>query len=282
MLPLAPVLALALSGPATPDAAGPERLAVLPVLLGEPAPTGVRAVFDAVEAAARLRAGLRVMSVDDYYFHEGRALARRALACGSDTRCMAGQLAPFDARLGLVVLVNGELSPPLVSVFLLDGEDGDVAAQWAGQVDGGEAAVTERLTSETARMLEDRGFLRSGRLKVRVAPDRATLMVGEDTAPDLGTSDTFTLLPGRYELRAVADGFEPGKLGVEVKAGEQTQVDLQLEPESSVLASPWLWIGVGAVAVGAAATATALALGGSSDPCICVVTKDMSDCGGCR
>lgn len=262
------------------DHQGPERLAVLPVLLSADAVTSARAVFDDVDRASQLRPGLRVMSIDDYYFHEGQALAKRALACGSDMTCTAKQLEPFAARLGLVVVVNGELDPPLVSLVLLDSARGAVAAQWAGQVGGGRSGVQTEIVRRTAEMLEGQGFVQHGRLKVRVRPDEATVQVDAEIGPDLGTPDTFTLAPGPHDIVATAAGHTTSRATATVLAGQETEVTLELEPSSSVWSSPWLWVGLGAVVAGAAA-ATAVVVSGQSPTCLCVQTRDMMDCSGC-
>lgn len=262
----------------TPEPRGPERLAVLPVLLSAQDHASAKTVFDAVSQAAHLRPGLRVMSIDDYYFHEGQALAKRVLGCGADAGCMAQQLAPFDARLGLVIVVNGELSPPLVSVLLLDGERAAMAAQWAGQVEG---RITEHIRAQVAEQLDAQGFTQSGRLVVDASPSQATLRVG-DTAPDLGTGNTFTLPPGQYTVRGLAEGYLSGEQPAQVVAGEERRIQLELRPEpDSIWSSPWLWVGVGVVAAGAAATAVAVSAGGG-DTCLCVQTRGMMDCGGCE
>ena len=73
------------------------RLAVLPIIVAPSPDLNASKVFAAVDEAAQLRRTLRVMSIDDYFFHEGGELANRALACGEDTACIAKQLAPFDA-----------------------------------------------------------------------------------------------------------------------------------------------------------------------------------------
>ncbi len=273
MLPL--LLAVLSAAPAN----GPERLAVLPVLLGAAKPKIAR-ILDCVAQASTLRRGLRVMSIDDYYFHGGQDLARRALSCGADTNCMAKHLAPFGARLAMVVVLNEELTPPLVSLIMLDGDGGAVAAEWAGQVHGGPAAVYAQISAKSAEFLQGLGFKQSGRLKVGVSPEQVALRVGQQ-GPDLGSSDTFTLLPGQYTVHGFADDYLPGQVSAEVLAGQDTHASLELTPDSSMWKSPWAWVGLGAVVLGAVATTTVLATGSSDQPCICVLTVDGMDCRAC-
>lgn len=277
---LAGLLAL-LPAPAAAQDSGPERLAVLPILVGAAALAEPRPVFSWVERAADLRPGLRPMTIDDYYFHEGDRLAREVLSCGSDGPCMASRLRPFGARLGLVVVVNGELSPPLVSVLLLDGAEGKITSEWAGQVAA--EGLADAVTTQARLALDKAGFQQAGRLKVRVQPRQASLRVGEDTLPDLGTPDTFTLMPGRYAVQGLAEGHRSGTVEADVRAGETVWVDLELAEETgSWVSSPWFWVGASVVAAGVAAGVTAAAVGGGGDQtCVCVITRDQMDCGGC-
>ena len=261
-------------------APAPERLAVLPVLLDADAVADVDEVFDAVRTAAHLRTGLRPMTVGEYYFHGGQELAKRSLACGPDPACIARELRPMDARLGLLVLVNGELEPPLVSLILLDAQQGEVVGEWAGRVAGGRGAVRATVVSRSSALLDAQGFLQSGRLRVRAQPAQAALMVDDAVPPDLGTADTFTLPPGPHRLVATAAGHAPRALEVQVRPAEVTDVDLALTPEASVLSSPWLWVGAGVLAAGVAASVAVVATRGQdAPPCACVLTRDQMSCG---
>ncbi|MCB9645945.1 MAG: PEGA domain-containing protein [Deltaproteobacteria bacterium] len=256
----------------------PERMAVLPVLVAAEGLVDVDQVFAAVEAAAAWRLGLRPMTVGDYYFHGGQELARRSLACGPDAACITRELRPMDAGLGLVVLVNGELDPPLVSVLLLDARRGAVAAEWAGQISGGPDAVRDAVQLRTSAALDKQGFLQMGRVRVRTSPAQAARVMDGATEPDLGTLDTFTLPPGPHRLHVSAPDHRPKQVEVEVRAAEVTDLEVRLEPEGGLLSSPWLWVGVGVVAVGAAAAVTAVAVGQQSPVCACVVTRDQPNC----
>jgi hypothetical protein len=275
----APLFTLALALTAAPPAAGPERLAVLPVLLAVEARVDVEQVFTAVEAAAQWRGALRPMTVGDYYFHGGQELARRSLACGPDAACITRELRPMDAGLGLLVLVNGELTPPLVSLLLLDARAGSVVAEWAGQVPGGPEAVEGAIRARAAEFLDAQGYLQSGRLRVAAQPPQAALVVDDGAQPDLGRADTFTLPPGHHTVRVSAEGHEARTLSAEVRPGEVTELAVTLAEADSVLSSPWLWLGVGAVAAGVAAGVAAASLGGGAGPtCACVVTRDQPTC----
>ena len=51
--------------------------------------------------------------------------------------------------------------------------------------------------------------------------------------------------------------------------------------EGGVFSSPWFWVGTAVVAAGVAAGITAAAVSGGQQTCVCVITRDQMDCGGC-
>jgi hypothetical protein len=253
-------------------AAAPTRLAVLPVLSGP----GVTAsmVFSTIDDAAALRTGLRVMSIDDYFFHEGGALANRALACGQDTACIGAQLEPFQADLGLVVVIDVEITPPLLSLILIDTKKREVVDEHYAQVEGDREALFSRLRAESGAMLDRRGYARSGRLLVRTTPAKAEVKIAGQRA-DIGTPNQFTLPPGTYAVEASAEGYEAASGNAVVTSGATTELPLSLAPMTSFLDSPWPWI-VGATVVVGAAVAVGVAAGSTTEACVCFVTADVA------
>ncbi len=255
-------------------AAAPTRLAVLPVLSGPGSEVTASKVFRVIDDAADLRTGLRVMSIDDYFFHEGGALANRALACGQDTACIGEQLAPFEADLGLVVVVDLEITPPLWSLILIDTKAKHVVDEHYAQVEGGAEVVFERVRAKAAEMLDRRGFFRAGRLVVRSTPTAAAVSIAGQR-PDVGTTHQFTLPPGTYAVSVQAEGHEAATANAVVTSGATTEVPVSLAPVTSVFESPWLWV-IGATVVVGAAVAVGVATTASSDDCVCLVTIDAS------
>lgn len=255
-------------------AAAPVRLAVLPVLSGPGTEVTASKVFRIVDDAADLRPGVRVMSIDDYFFHEGGALANRALACGQDTACIAKQLEPFEADLGLVVVVDLEITPPLWSLILLDTKARKVVDEHYAQVEGGAEVVFAKVLAKASEMLDRRGFHRAGRLIVKTTPAAAGVSI-EGWRPDVGTPHQYTLPPGTYAVFATAEGHESATTNAVVTSGATTEVPLALAPVTSVFDSPWLWV-IGATVVVGAAVAVGVATTASSEDCVCIVTVDAS------
>lgn len=263
------------SGGAT--AAPPPRLAVLPVL-GEV--VAVSDVFAATEQAAELRA-VRVMSVNEYFSADGGELSARAARCGGDTRCLADALAAFRADLGLVVIADASVAPPLLALLLVN-SGGEVVAERYGTLEG--SRFLRQLTAETTSLFDVAGLERRGRLDVAVTPADATVRVSGQS-PELG-SQRYLLKPGTYAVQVDAEGHQSRRRRVDIAAGDLTRLDIRLQPQSSLFSSPWLWAGVAVVAVGAATAGVALAVDGSnqsgSSACLCVDGPSGVTCLSCR
>lgn len=266
----------------TPAEADPlsRRLAVLPVILAGDARTSVGTVFDAVQAAGDLRLGLEIMTLDEYYSHEGAEIAESALACGQDTACMSQKLAPLSTDLGLVVVINRELDPPLLSAVLLDTQRRRVAAESYGQVKGGPDRVGPELERIVASFFDKLAIPKAGRLVVAVDPKEARVVIPGDYPPDRGASNAFTVPPGTYEVAASLDGYRRSTAAAIVRSGETTQLALQLEPESSLLSSPWFWLGTGVAA--AAIVTTIIVVTRPAESCVCVITAQNNECMVCQ
>jgi hypothetical protein len=254
----------------------PLLVAVLPIVLSPDARIGPSEIFKAVSDAAALRPSLNLLSLDQYFFQEGGELANRALACGADTTCIASQLAPFKAKLGVVVIANLEIDPPLLSILLLDTERRTTIGESTGEVG---AELQRAISDRTSALFDRAGHPRSGRLVVQVSPAQAVVSIVGQTS-DLDARG-FTLSPGSYTIVASSDGYEASSATTVVKSGETTEVSIALVEESSIFESPWFWIVSSAVVVAAGATAIGFALT-NTERCVCVQTADGRDCSVCN
>lgn len=254
--------------------ATPDRLAVLPVLIGATS-LEVSIVFRGVDRASEDRP-VRVMSVDDYFFQDGQELSRRALACGEDTECLARALAVFRADLGLVVIANTDVRPPLLALVLVDTERQKVLADRFATLDG--TSFDDQLEAEVGALFEQSGLTRSGRLEILVEPADASISVAAHRRPDLDAAHRYTLAPGRYPVRARAPDHDPIERMVEIRPGEVTRLELRLKPRTTLWKSPWLWGGViTAVLVAGTVTTLVLTQDGPAN-CLCVIGANDESC----
>ncbi len=260
-------------------AEAPKRLAVLPVLEGDAPGLSVGEVFRGVDRGASARP-VRPMSVDAYFFQDGRELSNRALSCGGDTQCLADALAVFRADLGLVVIANAALDPPLLSLVLLESATREVVGDRHGTWTA-DAPFAEQLSGLLAGLLDDAGLRQLGFLEVLVEPASAVVRVGDGWPADEGAAHRYTLPPGPYPVRADASNHQRAERAVEVRPGELTRVELRLESSGSLTSSPWFWGGVVAV-VAAGAAATIVALGQPPSGCLCVTSAGEGPCVVCR
>ncbi|MEL6184987.1 MAG: hypothetical protein AAFU79_10215, partial [Myxococcota bacterium] len=214
-------------------------MAVLPVLEG-----GGRAaeVFAAADRAGVLRP-VRVMSADSHLFEDGEELSAQAARCGDDPRCLADALAAFRADLGLVVITS-PVDPPLLGVLLVDTARREVIS------DRYEDLRAQDLEDQVARLagvlLDAAGLERFAELEVVLQPPTAGLTL--DGVPAGTGSRSLLLTPGQYRLEARANGHQKRVEHIELRGGERSHLEMALEPDRPLWASPWVWIGVGVLA----------------------------------
>lgn len=276
LAPIAGLLALLASAPAPPAAVPKaerpraDRLAVLPILLeGKYGAATSSGIFNDVAAACDMRLGLRVVSYEEMFVATEEGLGDRVRDCGSDTGCISARLRTFNARLGLVVVLDFASSPPLMSLQLLDTDDGRMLASSVGEVrapkSGGISSIIRKSTSE---LLDKAGYPRAGRVVVEVEPPNAHVILGDGLDPDIGTSNRFTVTPGRYPVTASLDGWSSGKSEVLAVTGAEAKVQLALVKDSTLIASPWFWVVVGVAVAGG--TLGVLAATRHTSHCLCL------------
>ncbi len=266
----------ALSGSAVEAEAAsprPEKLAILPVLIAGPhGEASLSSVLADVYAAAELRVGLRLLSQEEMFVAGSSELVAKVRDCGSDTACTANRLRSFDARLGLVVVVNLAIEPPLLGLQLLDTDERRLVAESLGAVEAADGGISAAIRRRAAELLERAGYPQAGRLKVVVQPVNARVAI-DGYEPDRGSVGRFTLPPGRYEVRAEADGHLPGTAAAVVTGGQESSVALSLVEESSVLGAWWFWTAIGVAVAGG--TAAALVATRSTTRCLCTTLNGV-------
>src|SRR5688572_1060429 len=115
------MLLLVAEAPVRSEKSKTDRLAVLPIVLGgEHGKATLSDIFNDIASAAEMRLGLRVISFEEMFVATEEGLQDRVRDCGSDTACVAARLRTFNARMGLVVVLDFSSSPPLISLQLLD------------------------------------------------------------------------------------------------------------------------------------------------------------------
>lgn len=235
----------------------------------------VSKVFRGVDIASGFRP-VRVMSVDDYFFQDGRELSQRALACGEDTGCLADALAVFRADLGLVVIANTDVTPPLLGLILIDTAERAVLADSYATLHVG--AIEPQVAASVDAIFDSAGLLKAGRLEVLAEPAEAIVQVDEQSSPDLDGAHRFTLSPGRYLVKATAPEHQPDEREVQILPGETIRLEIRLDPQQPLWKSPWLWGSVAAVVI-AAGTITIFAVANeSSNDCLCVTAAGDPNC----
>lgn len=277
-------LALTLVATAAPDVSPePRRLAILPAIV--PGPYGqstLESIHGGLAAAAEFRLGLSVASFNEIQVHGAEPVAAAVRGCGSDPACAARALRLSGYDLGLQVIANFALDPPLVTVALLEVASGTNRGEVVVELSAGEPLV-ERVAKEANVILDRAGHPRGGRLRIETSPADSTIIVG-GRRPDAGERGIYTVPAGAQRVEVMHAGFVTEVRDVEVPPGQWIELQFRLNPvqveERSLLASPWFWGVVGVVAL-SAATATVLVVTHEPTPsCLCVSTP-TSSCGAC-
>ncbi|MBI2376003.1 MAG: hypothetical protein HYV07_18565 [Deltaproteobacteria bacterium] len=273
------LLSLAAAGPASAQTPRRnDRLAVIPIVIGaDQSDISISSVFNDVSATAANRLGLGVISFEE--LDSRRAVSDRVRDCGSDEKCIAERLRAFDARLGLVVVVNGALSPALLSINLIDTEELRSLGNATGQIAPEEGTVSTAIRTRAAKMFDQLDYILAARIVVDVDPPRALIMLGEGGEPDKGTPNVFTVAPGSYKVKASLDGYTAAEGSVEAESGKEARLRLVLDEQVSLMGSPWFWGAVGVAVVGG--TTAAILATRKTTYCLCVKLGD-SGCEQCR
>lgn len=254
--PVRAIVFALLLGVAQAAASAPSRLAVLPIVLEGPHGSAtISSIFNDVAAATDMRANLRVVSYEEMFAASEEGLGDRVRDCGSNTNCVSSRLRAFNARLGLVVVLDFSSKPPILSLQLLDTDDSKMIASAVGEVGGG--SLSETIRARTREVLEQGGYSRAGRVLIEVSPPNARVSI-PGIEPDPGMPNRFTVAPGTYRVSAALDGYAPTNGEVTVTSGGEAQLKLELTAETSLIESPWLWVAVGVVIAGSV-TAVAVA-----------------------
>jgi hypothetical protein len=223
--------------------AAPQRLAILPATVEGPygSVTAVQ-LFEEVAKSADFRVGIELVPYNALFVEGVEPIATTVRDCGSDVPCIARALRLARIDLGLRVIANFALEPPLITLNLIAEER--VVAEDLAELDGPLAEVLARSTEKILR-----SYPRGGRLSVEVSPLDAAVTI---SPPPNGS----VIAPGTVQVTAAKDGYLPRTTSVAIAEGTEQSVRLVLDPvpeEASVVESPWLWAGVG---VGVAAIVT--------------------------
>jgi hypothetical protein len=231
----------------------PQKLAVLPATVEGPYGSAqTTELFDVVSSAADFRQGLELVPYNALFVDGVETIATTVKNCGSDVPCIARVLRLAKIDLGLRVIANFALDPPLYTFTLIEAD---------GRVAGETAAESEALRASTEKLLDER-FPHGGRLVLEVSPLDAAVLISPDVPEGV-------IAPGKYRVEASKDGYAPKSIEVEVATETESKARLVLDPipeEASIVESPWLWTGVGVAVLAVVAVVLIATNPFSNDP----------------
>lgn len=250
------------------------RVAVVPVVVASGERPALSSITGAVAGAARYRIDLSIISEEEAFVSTSE-LAAHVRDCGPDSSCVLGELRAVGVELGLVVVVNLDLAPPLVGLQLLDTQKGKVIAESIQRLEHGSKELGAAIRSQADAVFDRAGYEPGGRIAVRVSPERAVVRLEDGAVLDRPASSTFLLPPGRYRIRAMLDGYEDARAEVSLLARQDAEAVLQLEEKKSIFGSAWFWALIGVAAAGA--TTAAILATRRTDRYVCVPLSGV-DC----
>lgn len=234
---------------AASSASSPDPMALLPLVVGD-ADADLPLIRREVEAASLDRLGLRLLAEEQLAIDPARAAA-----CGANSRCLADVYAESPSRLVLVVVVNTIASPIVLSARLLDVTRARFVAEHHEDVND-RSELPTRLRALISGTFDSAGQPRWATLHLRLDPPHARVELGAIAL----VGDTVRAPPGPVELAVRAEGYQAQQLSLVVEAGEDRVLTVSLEPERTVLGSPWFWVGAAAALAAAVVVVTVVAL----------------------
>lgn len=269
------LLCLAVASSSPGHAEEPRRtssLAILPVVVQGPhGRASVRGIYQAIAGVTQTRLGLRLITEKEILTAGSEGLDQRIADCGTDAGCIASKLRMFDAQYALLALISFELEPAIYSLLLMDTDRGAQIGELVGEVKKG-SDLAALLATESDALLSQAGFVPTGRVVVNVDPTNTQLQLVSGETPDPGSSNVFTLVPGRYTMQGNLQGFLPEQTDFEIRQAETQRLAMSLSSDRAWWKSPWLWTAVGVVAVGAG---TAVFVRSQRPPpCVCLTAPN--------
>jgi hypothetical protein len=195
--------------------------------------------------------------------------------CGSDARCMSSRLREAGVDLGLMVVADLGLKPPIVTTRVIDSRTERVLVN--AIADLAKDSLKNVVRGEVARALESAGHPIGGRVTIETSPPNALVAIDGGRGLEPGPTNSFILAPGRYDVRATEDGYVPTSTRARVVSGEETRIWLRLDASSGLLGSPWFWTAIVA-ALAAGGTALFFATRHVDQPRPLCQTRDPSAC----
>jgi hypothetical protein len=175
---------------------------------------------------------------------------QRVKDCGPDALCVARAVETSNLDLALITVANVSTSPALVSSRIVDAHRGAILKSVVADI--GERSLADAVRATTFDLLQAAGLVVGGRVIVAAVPAQAKLILTSSAAPPSlpVDRDSFVAAPARYRVQASLDGYTPGSAEVGLHRGATEKIVIHLEPEPSLLTSPWLWTAIGAAIIG--------------------------------
>src|SRR5207237_5886032 len=117
----------------------------------------------------------------------------------ADLGCASRALEQAHVDLGLRVIVNLALDPPILIINVIDAKAQKSLGESVADIDV-KKPLAEALEKGVDDALNSAGFRVGGRLRVAATPDGCRIKVGAGARPDPRSPSEFLLPAGRYDV----------------------------------------------------------------------------------
>ncbi len=249
------VVAVLLAALAT--GAPPTRVTTVVRVVGSKAAASDRSVADAARAGLRWLLDVEVLSYD-----ERARLEDEVRRCGEDNGCVLARLSTSGVDLGVYVVANFEVSPPLITLELLDTKRRRSIARKL--VDAQALDIDVAITGAVERVLLETGLRVGGEVVADIVPGEAKVTL-DDRPIEVGVPVLSDV--GAHVLRVRLDGYVPLEQRLDVALRDEQRLALRLEPEPGILSTWWFWTAVGVAVAGGVTAAVIAARPDTLDTC---------------
>lgn len=223
-----------------------ERVSLLRVVLPQDDPPMTRSEIEAAASSVISDRVNHELARSDEGFSLGMDDPLRI--CGSDAPCLARAVRRLHASWGLIVIVDASGDTIRLSLRTFESGDGGELASTTLEV-ASRAELPGALGAALNGLLDRMGYPALAGLQLRISPNEARVTVEPAPTPPAGSTRDLRVPPGRYTILAELEGYEAKSTELDLRAGQNELLELQLEPREGLLDSPWFWVALGGAAV---------------------------------
>lgn len=237
--------------------AAPTRVTTVVRVVGSKSARSAQSIAEAATGGLRWLLNVEIPSYD-----RRARLDDEVRRCGEDNACVVERLASSGVDLGVYVVANFDVDPPLVTIELLDTARRRAIARDIVDVAG--ADLERAIAASVERALVKTGLEVGGAVVADVVPREAELSLDERLLePGVATPARA----GPHVIRGRLDGYLSSERLIEIEPRREERVALELETKPGITSQWWFWTAIAVVVAGSAVAVAVVAQPDTMDVC---------------